>query len=91
MNESRQWLLIKRSLEQAYIVLEELMMPLSWNNADSTTQDSVKQAKNKIAENLQDPAVEKAAQLVELQSLAQKLQALEMPITDEEIERARTL
>ena len=34
---------------------------------------------------------EKAAQSVELQSLAQKLQAMEMPITDEEIERAKNL
>jgi hypothetical protein len=86
MNESEQWLLIKRILEQAYIVLEELTMPLSRNNADLTTQNNVKQAKHKIAKTLQDSAVEEAAQLIEYESLVQNLEALEMPITDEEID-----
>jgi hypothetical protein len=86
MNESEQWLLIKRILEQAYIVLEELTMPLSRNNTDLTTQNNVKQAKHKIAKTLQDSAVEEAAQLIEYESLVQNLEALEMPITDEEID-----
>ncbi|MGG6268509.1 hypothetical protein ACQ4M3_25295 [Leptolyngbya sp. AN03gr2] len=85
MNES-EWSEIKRILVQAYIVLEELMSPLAWNNADSTTQENVEEAKNRIAEALQDPEVEEAAQLIEYETLLQKLEALEMPITDEEID-----
>ncbi|MEP0915387.1 hypothetical protein NC981_01030 [Leptolyngbya sp. DQ-M1] len=85
MNES-EWSEIKRILVQAYIVLEELMSPLAWNNADSATQENVEEAKNRIAEALQDPEVEEAAQLIEYETLLQKLEALEMPITDEEID-----
>ncbi|BAU13042.1 hypothetical protein LEP3755_35780 [Leptolyngbya sp. NIES-3755] len=91
MSESKEWSLIKRTLGWAYIVLEELTMSQPSNSVDPITKNKMEQAKTKIAETLRNPAVEVAAQNVEYQSLVQKLQAADMPITDERIDRAKRL
>jgi|GEM_PF-2255563 len=92
MSGSEQWILIKRILGQAYVVLEELAMPLHWNNADPRTQSNVQQAKDKIAKSIQDQAdLEQAAEIIEYQSLLQKLEAMDTQIDQEVIDLAREL
>ncbi len=87
---NNQWLTIERLLRQAYVVLNELQEVMRLSNSNQTTQANVEQAKDKIQESLQDQvSLQQAAQNIEYQSLVQKLKAVENPITDEQIQRAK--
>lgn len=92
MNDGGNWLLIKRTLGQASVVLEELLMALQWNSAPQITQDNVSQAKLGIISSLQDENIlQQASEIIDYQELVKKLEASDNSITQEVINRARQL
>jgi hypothetical protein len=92
MNNGSNWLLIKHTLGQASVVLEELLKVLQWNSVPQESKDNLSQAQQGIISSLQDEKIlQQASEIINYQELVKKLEASENNITPEVIDRARQL